>query len=117
MNTHAVMLLVLGTLGFLSLDCAAQTLPDVARQERSRQTEPRQGRVFTNENIPDNRSVTIPGEARVELPEPAATEEPRPMPSRHPTTYQLRQSAQKTSGVICFRKPVRNLSGPKNSSR
>jgi hypothetical protein len=68
MTTRTVTLLV--ALGFLCLECVAQSLPEAARSERSRQTEPRRGRTFTNENIPETRGVTIPREAPVAQPVP-----------------------------------------------
>ena len=49
---------VLLMMGFICLDLPAQSLPEVARHERERREESRQGRVFTNENVRTLRSRT-----------------------------------------------------------
>ena len=45
-------------LGLFCIESGAQSLPDVARQERERQREVADGPVFTNENVGTSRSVS-----------------------------------------------------------
>jgi hypothetical protein len=72
--------------GLFSLDSAAQSLPDIARQVRAQRSESRTGPIFTNENIAQAGANLATGSAALIQEAPAASSAPTDAPETESTS-------------------------------